>query len=152
MTADRAESIVALRALANLLEQHDEVPIPLNFKSRYSPINFPVGYGLDDTDEDTKARVVEIARTLIAGKWEKTYDEESTGCLRIYGQTADGLWVQIYAPRDKVCRKVVTTSEVTETVPDPSVEVPTVTITRVVENVEWVCEPLLAAEPVGASS
>ncbi len=47
-----------------------------------------------------------------------------------------------------MCKKVVTTETVTRTVPDPAVlaTVPMVEVTQDVENVEWVCEPLLATE------
>lgn len=53
-----------------------------------------------------------------------------------------------YADREQICRRVVTgTHEITETVPDPDLiaAVPRIERTRIVEDVEWVCEPLLAA-------
>jgi hypothetical protein len=40
---------------------------------------------------------------------------------------------------------VTGTYEVTEEVPDPDADVPMVTVTRTVENVEWDCHPVLAA-------
>lgn len=56
--------------------------------------------------------------------------------------------LRAWADREQICRRVVTgTREVTETVPDPDLLalVPTIEQTRIVEDVEWVCEPLLAA-------
>ncbi|PRY35299.1 hypothetical protein [Umezawaea tangerina] len=52
----------------------------------------------------------------------------------------------ILGDREAVCEKVVTTETVTRTVPDPAVlaTVPLVEVTETVENVEWVCKPLLA--------
>ncbi len=60
-------------------------------------------------------------------------------------------------PREEVCERVVTgTREVTESVPDPEAmkEVPIVEVTKTVEDVEWRCRPLLAAErePAEASA
>ncbi|HET6291734.1 MAG TPA: hypothetical protein VFG33_00115, partial [Kribbella sp.] len=53
--------------------------------------------------------------------------------------------VHVGAYRDQVCERVVTgTREVTKTVPDPSVVVPDVEVTETVEDVEWICGPLLA--------
>ncbi len=60
-----------------------------------------------------------------------------------------------YGDRAKVCERVVTgTREVTEEVPDP--DAPKVTVTRVVEDVEWRCSSILAAgegddTPAGAA-
>lgn len=145
----RASYTAGLRALADLLDRHPDVPIPMAGTGKWNPISFAVGFGGED-DEAVKAGVVQVARTLINGHWRKEYDAPNPdsygdGCLRIYGTTAAGLTVHIYTPREKVCRKVVTTAEVTKTVPDPTVEVPQVEITETVETVEWVCEPLLAA-------
>lgn len=53
---------------------------------------------------------------------------------------------QFIADRGEVCERVVTgTREVTEEVPDPEAlaAVPKVAVTKTVEDVEWVCRPLL---------
>lgn len=55
--------------------------------------------------------------------------------------------LHVYAGRDAVCERIVTgTHEVTEEVPDPELlaQVPVVTRTRTVEDVEWRCAPFLA--------
>lgn len=54
----------------------------------------------------------------------------------------------VLSPRDSVCERVVTSTEtVTKSVPDPDrlAEVPLVEVEEVVETVEWICKPLLAA-------
>jgi len=149
MSDNRSDYTAGLRALADLLDADPRIPIPNAGSSKWNAISFAVGFGESD-DEAVKAQVVAVARSLIVGQWRKEYDEPNPdsygdGCLRIYGTTAAGLTVHICTPREKVCRKVVTTSEVTKTVPDPTIEVPQVEVTETVESVEWVCEPILAA-------
>lgn len=61
--------------------------------------------------------------------------------------------LEVNARREQVCERVVVdTREITEEVPDPEAlaAVPTVTVTRTEEVVEWQCRPLLAAEAVTA--
>lgn len=56
------------------------------------------------------------------------------------------VYLSVYAPRGEVCERVVVgTREVTEEVPDPDAlaAVPRVTVTKTVEDVQWVCKPLL---------
>jgi heme-binding NEAT domain protein len=48
--------------------------------------------------------------------------------------------------REEICERIVTgTREVTVEVPDPEqlAAVPTVSVTKTVEDVEWICRPLL---------
>lgn len=57
--------------------------------------------------------------------------------------------VHVYAPRAEVCERVVKgTREVVKEVPDPDAlkAVPKVTVTETVEDVEWVCKPILDRE------
>lgn len=57
--------------------------------------------------------------------------------------------VSAYTARENVCRKVVVgTSEVTREVRDPEMleQVPLVTVTETVEEVEWVCGPIFAGD------
>lgn len=66
--------------------------------------------------------------------------EVSFGWLRLY----------VYGIRDLVCERVVVGTEtVTHEVPDPELlaQVPTVTVTETVEQVEWRCGSLLAPPP-----
>lgn len=67
------------------------------------------------------------------------------GVILRFGEV--GLYV--YAGRGEVCERIVTgTREVTKEVPDPKAlaEVPKVTVTETVEDVEWKCTPLLAVK------
>lgn len=62
--------------------------------------------------------------------------------------------LHVNATRDEVCERVVVGTEtVTKKVKDPEAlaAVPEVEVTEVVEKVEWVCRPLLAAEAGGES-
>jgi hypothetical protein len=61
--------------------------------------------------------------------------------------------IRLHTERATVCERVVVeTREITEEVPDPEAlaAVPTVTVTRTEEVVEWQCKPLLAAEAVSS--
>lgn len=62
--------------------------------------------------------------------------------------------LHVYVNREEICERIVTgTREVSEEVPDPEAlaAVPKVTVTKTVEDVEWRCHPILAAElPAGA--
>lgn len=60
-----------------------------------------------------------------------------------------GVRVAVLAYRDEVCERVITGVEtVTKQVPDPEklAAVPLVEVTEEVEQVDWVCRPLLASE------
>lgn len=137
VTADpRVEYIAGLRALADLLEQHPELMTP------HKQIDvIPIGA------EQCQEQMAAWARAL-PGKKDKQISETMVtlvGWLR-------ALKIQVLAYRDEVCERVVTgTREVVEEVPDPEAlaAVPTVSKTTVVEDVEWVCRPLLG---VGASA
>lgn len=63
-----------------------------------------------------------------------------------------GVSLHIYTDRQKICERVVVgTREETKEVPDPDLlkQVPKVTVTETVEDVEWRCMPLLAEELPG---
>lgn len=76
-----------LRALADFLDAHPEVPFP-----RYDTINV----FLDD-----KAQLARIARV---GSWEKEYNDSYFSLSRSFGED---LRLDINTSRSKVCRKVV---------------------------------------------
>lgn len=131
-TDARREYIAGLRALADLLEQHDELPLP--WQGSGAPMTFHFLYGGNEKDRLT------AAIRAIGGKWTKDVRDgeygdyfDATGKLR-------GLSIKLTAYRDAVCERVV---KGTETVDVPAVEAqPSRTETR--EIVEWVCAPLLA--------
>jgi hypothetical protein len=128
----REEQIAGARDLIAWLEAHPEVPMPYQLSNGYVLI-------MTHTVEDPKATLAAIARAL-PGKVDKdTYANQ----FEISGRVG-GIEVKATAVRNDVCERVVTgTREVTKTVPDPAVVVPMVEVTETVEDVEWVCGPLL---------
>ena len=131
---ERAEYVKGLRALADLIEQHDELPLPT------SKIEWAVHYFGDDDAQ--KTALATIAR-LLPGKVKKNdpNSSEYNAEYFILKGTLHGLRVEAWANRSTVCTRVVTgTREVTKTVP-----VKTEDVTVVEDVVEWVCEPILAA-------
>jgi hypothetical protein len=137
MTTDRTAYTAGLRALADALDNDLDLPLPYH-GSRIAALSIFT---------EKKDEVVAYAR-LLPGKVDKAvtdghYGFELRGALH-------GLNVLVYAPREEVCERVVRgTREITREVPDPQAltAVPTTTVTETVEDVEWVCRPLLAPEP-----
>jgi hypothetical protein len=138
----RDEYIAGLRQFADLLEHDQAIPLP----DARDVAWYYFGRGVEyDTQ---KVAAVDLARRL-PGVQKKAV----TGDLfRLRGSIA-GLKTQIIVDRPAVCERVVTGTEtVTRQVPDPSVVVPTVEVTEVVEHVEWVCGPLLDREPAAVTT
>lgn len=138
----REERIAGIRQLADLLEQHPEFPMPYHLESAELSIMFFSGD--NDRDREDMARVAR----LIPGKLTKDVREsgEYGDYFDLHGRIA-GIKIKLTAYRDAVCKRVVTgTRTETKTVPDPELleAVPTITVTETVEDVEWVCGPLLA--------
>jgi hypothetical protein len=132
-TDARAEYTAGLRALADLLDEHEGIPLP--YHGTHSELCIFC---------DSKEQMADFARA-VPGKLRKKVDEGSA----VYGfelhGSIRGLKIVACTHRNEVCTRVVTgTREVTEAVPDPSVIVPLVEVTKTVEDVEWVCGPLLA--------
>jgi len=133
----RAAYISGLRKLADLLEQHDELPLPYEGSSPGLARRMTFFFLGDPRDVFVKA-----ARAL-PGRLDKEVTDDT------YRVTAslDGLHVEAVAYRNDVCERVVTgTREVTRTIPDPNIKAPLVEVTETVEDVEWVCAPLLGGE------
>lgn len=136
MDETRAAAISGLRKLADLLEAHSELPLPYHGFDSYVPLTIYM-LGSD------RPAFVDAVRAL-PGKANKRVDNDT---YRV-SVKLDGLEVEVAAYRDDVCERVVTgTREVKKMIPDPNVVVPVVEVTEVVEDVEWVCSPLLR-EPV----
>lgn len=129
--ADRQPYIAGLRQLADLLEDNTDLPLPYHGTMSELAIF-----------ADSKEQLVAVARAL-PGKVGKTFDDRSdTYGFELHGSIG-GLRVIVYGDRNEVCQRVVTgTREVTKTVPAP--DAPMVEITETVEDVEWICSPLLA--------
>lgn len=145
----RAAYTQGLREIADWLDAHPEVKLPHigahipGCELPSLPIWIRAPYKWDDDQRDARARLAEIARAMgRANKGPGLVD----GTFIVWRQFA-GLAVFAQTERDEVCEKVVTgTREETVEVPDPEAlaAVPKVTVTRTVEDVEWVCSPLLA--------
>lgn len=134
----RDEAIRGIRMLADLLEQNPDVPLPYQLGGG-SNITFMFLAG-----EGARERMVKLAR-LIPGRLTKAVSGsgEYGHYFDLEGKLA-GIDVLLTAYRDQVCERVVTgTREVTRTIPDPAADVPTIEVTETVEDVEWVCGPLM---------
>lgn len=139
----RQAYIDGLHQIADFLAEHPEVPLPLMgdyVSGEYLPTFAIYTQHLGRGDErDQRTALADVARAM--GKAEKSTRYE----FAIWRKFA-GIVLAAYAKRDEVCDRVVTgTREVTKEVPDPEAlaAVPMVSVTEVVEDVEWVCAPLL---------
>lgn len=134
----RSGYTAGLRALADLLDAHPEIPLPYT-GSKHSGLLWIL-----QSEDDQRPILRKLAR-LLPGLIEKGYrgtDFDLKGSL-------DGLHLHVIADRDSVCERVVTgTREVTREVPDPVAlaAVPTTVVTETVEDVEWRCAPLLSRD------
>lgn len=139
---ERSEYIAGLRQLADVLEQHDELPLPV--QGTLLPMSMCFLSGDDD-----RSAIAAGARALPCRLDKRVRD--GSGCdsyFDLHGQL-HGLRVQLTAYRDDVCERVVTgTEEVTRTVKDPEAlaAVPEVEVTETVETVEWRCHSILAPQ------
>lgn len=136
---DRAGYTAGLRALADLLDAHPEVPLPYHGTAARMAI-----YQLSAGREAFAATV----RALPGHK-----RKEVEGDTYRVAVDLDGLRLEAVAYRETVCERVVTgTREVTRQVPDPDAlaAVPTTTVTETVEDVRWDCLPLTAPAAVSA--
>jgi hypothetical protein len=125
-----------LRVIASVLDLNPGMPGLL----QATPLMF-VFWG-----DDAREQMAAAARAFPC-KWQKKVIDREYGSFFYLDGQIGGIEISLSAPRDAVCRRVVTgTREVTETVKDPAklAEVPEVEVTRTEETVEWICEPLLA--------
>jgi hypothetical protein len=134
----RQDYITGLRMLADLLEQNPDVKLPYDSGAAPSPARRVTLYFLHS--RDPKADLTRFAR-LLPGRVDKEFSDNT---FSVVGRLA-GLHIEATAYRDAVCERVVTgTRTVTTMVPDPNWNGPMVEQTDEVEDVEWVCHPLLA--------
>jgi hypothetical protein len=137
----RAAYTAGLRALADVLDRHDEVPLPHAGNGTEISINFLSG-------QDPRAALAAAARAIPCD-WRKDAWEAPDGRNAYFDLLGElhGLKLKLCAYRETVCERVVTgTREVTVTVPDPEAlaAVPKVTVTKFVDDVEWRCGSVLA--------
>jgi hypothetical protein len=142
---DRTQYIAGLRELADLLDKHDDLPVPT-----HGDIHWLL-FSMGSADTEHLAKQKATAATIVRRLGGAQKDAEK-GDLFDFTRTLGGehgLELQVTVDRDAVCeRVVVATHEVTETIPDPTVSVPLVEVTKTVEEVEWRCLPLLAGAEV----
>lgn len=143
--SDRDQYIKALRVTATLLETVPDLPPP-----SLSPHSCELLWNVSSREPDPGAELARLAR-LMPCKLTKNQPglgrEFDDKYYELAGQI-DGVEIRIWAVREEVCRKVVTgTKPVTRLVPDPTVEVPLVSVTEMVETYEWRCDPLLTKTP-----
>lgn len=140
MTSTRAGYIAGLHALADVLEANPEVPLPYSgSEPEYARLSIHhLGAG---QREAFLATVRAFPGTKAKEVRDAYYDVEVS---------LHGLHLTITADRATVCERVVTgTRDVTRTVEVP-VTTRTEKVTETVEDVEWVCTPLLQPVPVSA--
>jgi hypothetical protein len=132
---DREKYTNGLRALAAALEADETLPLPAD------EITWPIWPVYDDDgnqDEAATAKTLAKIARLMDGPAIKDYSDEF---FRMRG-TIGGLQVRPWARREQVCTRVVKgTKEVTE-----KVATQFETVTTTVDDIEWECSPLLAAE------
>lgn len=135
----RTEKIGALFELALLVEQHPEIPLPFEL-SHGLGVNFFSG----DHDRD-RAELLVAARAVPGEAKKRVWGGDGDTAYFTLDCTVGSIPLTFTAYRNAVCERVVTgTREVTETVPDPEAleAVPTIEVTKTVEDIEWVCAPL----------
>lgn len=142
METHRADYVAGLRQLADLLEAHEELPLPYDGNSGAMSFMFLSG-------EDPRAAMADAVRALPVplSKNDPAKNDYADSYFELSGRL-HGLKIKLTAWRAQVCERVVVdTREVTEEVPDPEAlaEVPKVKQRRTVETIEWRCNPVLAA-------
>lgn len=142
---DPAAVAADLRALADAAE--DNPFLATLIAQAFAGSMFPLYAAAEEQRGDLRelmASVIHQLQPLASGPIKKRYTDKwfyATVPMR-------AIELQLTEARDEVCTRIVTGVEtVTEEIPDPAAlaAVPTVSVTREVETVEWRCEPLMAA-------
>jgi hypothetical protein len=137
-TIARRQHTYGLRILADTLDAHDELQLPVEGSD--IPLSFYFW------DADARARMAAAARALPCklAKGVRENDSEEGGYFDMHGSLA-GLTIKLTAYRNTVCKRVVTgTRDVTEKVKDPEAlaAVPEIEVTRTEKTYKWECEPV----------
>jgi hypothetical protein len=133
-----------LRAVADLIDAHPGLPEP--YTSFYGSGNIDVQWYLQIQNQDFTWQKATAAKIVsdIGGKWNKRDLVE--GRLDFEQTLDNGVHLTLTVSRDAVCERVVIgTHEVTipETPAMPACDA-TPEHVKTVEDVKWVCSPLLA--------
>lgn len=115
---ERLDAIQGLRDMADFFDANPRIPPP-----RWQTLNVPC---------ESREDLAELARMT---SWTKTYSEYYFALQKKFG---GNLTLDVYVPREQVCRKVVTGTKVI-----PAVEAQP---EREVEVTEWVCEDVALLE------
>lgn len=131
----RAEYIAGLRMLADALEANTAVCLP------YDGAGALHGITVIPPQDGQREQLAAWARALPGKKTKEPRGAyfDLTGAFR-------GLHIKVICDREEVCERVVTgTREVEVEEPDPAAvaALPTVKRTKVVEDVRWICRPVL---------
>jgi hypothetical protein len=139
---ERERYIDGLRVLASVLEQNENIPLPIQGHSSTLTMMF---FG---KDEIIRGAMAAAARAFPCN-WEKRVSGVAGEYFDLLG-TLGALRVELTAPRGAVCKRVVVGTEEREV---EEVVTPAVTkkVTRPVEIVEWDCGSLLAPRPAVAA-
>ena len=125
---DRQGTIDGLRALADALEADPDLPVPYIAGASWGV------HGI--AADKVPAEIARVSRLVPVARWDKKVDD---GYYRL-NALLGALPVEVWGYRNEVCTRVVTgTRVVAEKVPTGFE-----TVTKTVEDVEWVCSPLLA--------
>jgi hypothetical protein len=133
--AERARYIDGLRVLAAVLEQNPGIRLPMSARYPNAVVFLFQGDG-------AREEMAAAARAFPCSWQKHTTTGGGTEFFDLVGQLA-GLGVELSAPRELVCERVVTG---TEKRPVEKVVTPAVveTVVEDVEVVEWRCHSLLA--------
>lgn len=137
---DRSAYTAGLRQLADLLDANEALPIPYSGGD-----GTPLAMYLLNHNPETRDRFAAVVRAL-PGKRTKEA-EPSSGTFRVAATFGGegGLRVEVVAYRETVCERVVKGSREVEVPATPEQVIPAREArVEVVEDVEWICSPLLA--------
>ncbi|WP_433520063.1 hypothetical protein ACQP2T_63725 (plasmid) [Nonomuraea sp. CA-143628] len=141
-TSRRAGYTKGLRALADILDAHPELPLP--YHGDVAELDWI------EVDENARRHAAVFARVMPGTVAKSVSDGAGQFYLKF---KLHGLSLRVISTRAQMCERVVTgTRTVVIEEPDPEALalVPKVTRTEVVEDVEWQCRPVLATEQVPA--
>jgi hypothetical protein len=142
--AKRAEYAKGLRALADLLDAHPDLPLPYT-GTGLSALNWI------EVSADVQRSAAVFARVM-PGTVEKSVSDNAGQFYLDF--TLHGLSLRWIASRAEMCERIVVGKrevEIEEPDPEALAQVPKVKRVEVVEDVEWQCRPVLAGGQTEAS-
>lgn len=135
----RAGYIAGLRELADLLEQHPHIPTPYQGSSPSALSIHHLGTG-----PEVKPAFAATVAALPGRRTKDVRDGAYGAYFDVHATLGGGLHVKVTAYRDTVCeRHVVGTREVELPAQAEQVIPAREATVQVVEDVEWICTPVL---------